>query len=57
MDLQVLLFVLDGAGTEDRNPLHDLRVLMKELKAYNESLMLRPCLVFANKSDLDGIST
>jgi GTPase len=49
---QVLLYVLDGAGSENRQPLDDLKMLHNELLLYNENLVKKPALVFANKMDL-----
>ncbi|OQW97314.1 MAG: hypothetical protein BWK77_02015 [Verrucomicrobia bacterium A1] len=47
-----LLFVIDMAGVDGRNPTEDYRNLRKELKLYNPELQRRPCLVVANKMDL-----
>ncbi len=49
---KVLLYVLDGAATEGRDPADDLLSLMEELRLYNANLMNKPALVFANKADL-----
>ena len=56
--LQVLLFVVDGAGGDGgesggNNPASDLRCLWKELKLYDEALLTKPKLLFINKSDLE----
>ena len=48
----VLLFVIDAAGTEGRNPTEDYRLLRKELREYDPALTRRPFLVVANKADL-----
>ncbi|NCZ97501.1 GTPase ObgE, partial [bacterium] len=47
-----LLFVIDAAGTEGRNPAEDYRLLRKELREYDPTLARRPFLVAANKADL-----
>ncbi len=49
---KALLFVIDAAATENRKPVDDLRCLLKEIEAYDPSLLKKPCLVFANKLDL-----
>jgi hypothetical protein len=53
---QLLLYVLDSTGQEgeDRSPAHDLKCLIDELREYNEELLDKPALVFANKYDLEG---
>jgi len=48
----VLLFVIDAAGTEGRQPAEDYRLLRKELREYDQALTRRPFLVVANKADL-----
>eukprot|EP01034_Spumella_vulgaris_P023694 gene23694-29940_t len=49
---KVLLFVLDMAGVDDRRPYEDLSALLHELKMYDETLLERPAMIFANKYDL-----
>jgi GTP-binding protein len=51
---KVLLYVLDMAGSEGRNPIEDLGTLRKELKLYDPTLPDRPWIVIANKMDLEG---
>lgn len=51
-----LVFVLDMAGTEGRDPMDDYENLRKELLYYDASLVDRPCLVVANKMDVDDAS-
>lgn len=46
-----LLFVLDMAGVDGRNPLEDFRSLQEELRLYNPELADRPYRVLANKMD------
>jgi GTPase len=48
----VLLFVVDTAGSEARDPVEDLLTLRKELSLYSGELSTRPWLILANKMDL-----
>ena len=47
-----LLFVIDMAGTEGRDPVADFSHLRDELRLYNAEMLDRPHLVLANKMDL-----
>jgi len=50
---KALLYIVDSAGTDGRDPVRDLRTLVKELGSYKEGELLdRPALVTANKVDL-----
>lgn len=49
-----LLFVLDMAGSEGRDPATDFTMLRREIDLYDSSLSRRPFLVVANKMDLPG---
>jgi GTPase len=49
---RLLLFVLDMAGSEGRNPVQDLQHLRREIDLYDPRLSLRPWWVVANKMDL-----
>lgn len=49
---QFLLFVVDMAGVDGRNPADDFENLRRELERYDEALVQRPFLVVANKMDL-----
>ncbi len=49
---RILLFVVDAAGSEGRNPIDDLTILRTELSLYDEMLAKRPWLILANKMDL-----
>jgi GTP-binding protein len=51
---RVLVFVIDVAGSEGRNPVEDLKNLRREIDLYNPSLSSRPWIVVANKIDLPG---
>ncbi len=51
---KLLLYVIDMAATENRRPVDDLICLVKEIEAYDASLLDKPSLVFGNKVDLKG---
>ena len=48
----VLIFVIDIAGSEGRNPIEDLQDLRREIELYDPMLSDRLWLVAANKMDL-----
>ena len=48
----LLLFVLDMAGSEGREPIDDFQTLRRELKLYDPRLAARRFAVVANKMDL-----
>ncbi|MBV9104634.1 MAG: GTPase ObgE [Verrucomicrobia bacterium] len=52
---KLLVFVLDIAGSEGRNPIEDLRCLRRELDLYDPTLSQRPWIIAANKMDLHGV--
>src|SRR5437867_11777430 len=49
---RVLVFVIDVAGSEGRNPVEDLQNLRREIDLYDPALSSRPWLLVANKIDL-----
>lgn len=50
---KALLYMVDAAGVDLRNPIDDLKILAKELSSYGDgSLMERRALIVANKVDL-----
>ena len=51
---KLLIFVLDIAGSEGRNPIEDLGALRRELDLYDPTLGQRPWIIVANKMDLPG---
>jgi GTP-binding protein len=51
---RVLMFVIDVAGSEGRDPVEDLKSLRREIDLYNPTLSSRPWIVVANKMDLPG---
>ena len=54
MRCRLLLFVLDMAGSEGRNPVEDLQHLRREIDLYDSQLSERSWKVIANKMDLPG---
>jgi GTP-binding protein len=48
----LLVFILDMAGSENRKPWDDFRILERELALYSPILAAKPRLVVANKMDL-----
>src|SRR5438270_9896906 len=53
---RILLFVVDVAGSEGRNPIEDLRNLRREVDLYDPGLSKRPLYIIANKIDLPEAS-
>ena len=51
---RVLIFVVDVAGSEGRNPVEDLQSLRREIDLYDPTLSSRAWFVVANKMDLPG---
>jgi GTPase len=51
---KLLVFVLDMAGSEGREPIEDLQKLRKELDLYDPTLSERPWVIVANKMDIEG---
>lgn len=49
---RVLIYVLDMAGVDTRDPLDDYKHLKKELELYMKGLSKRPSIIIANKMDL-----
>lgn len=54
MRCRVLLFVVDAAGTEGRDPVEDLETVRKEVSLYSKELSKRPWCIVANKIDVEG---
>ncbi len=48
----ILVFVIDVAGSEGRNPVEDLQNLRREIDLYDPALSSRSWLIVANKMDL-----
>ncbi|CAN0232202.1 unnamed protein product, partial [Hapterophycus canaliculatus] len=49
---RALMFVVDAAGSEGRDPVEDLMSLKEELRLYDGELADKPAFVVANKTDL-----
>jgi GTP-binding protein len=54
---RILVFVIDVAGSEARNPVEDLQNLRREIDLYDPTLSSRPWLIVANKMDLPHAET
>jgi len=52
MRCRLLLFVVDAAGSEARDPVSDIETLRTEIKLYSAELAKRPWCILANKMDL-----
>ncbi|MGE9268128.1 MAG: GTPase ObgE [Verrucomicrobiales bacterium] len=50
----LLLFVVDMAGTDGRDPIEDIQTLRKEIKLYDEELAAFEWMIVANKMDVEG---
>ncbi len=48
----LLIFLVDMAGTDARDPRNDYKHLLNELKLYDPALLKKPRLVVANKMDV-----
>lgn len=51
---KVIAHVVDMSGIEGNDPIESYEIIVNELKKYDESLLLRPNVVIANKMDLDS---
>lgn len=49
---KIIAHVIDMGATEGRDPYNDYVVINNELKLYNESLLLKPQIIIANKMDM-----
>jgi GTP-binding protein len=52
MRCRLLLFMIDLAGTDGREPIEDLMNLRQEISLYDEILAKKPWMIIANKMDL-----
>ena len=50
----LLMFMIDMAGVDNRDPREDYATLLSELKLYDPALLDKPRLVVANKIDLES---
>ncbi|MFK7910766.1 MAG: GTPase ObgE [Akkermansiaceae bacterium] len=51
---RLLLFVIDMAGSEMRDPIEDLQILRQEIKLYDPEVADFDWMIVANKMDLEG---
>ncbi len=51
---RALLYVIDAAGVDGRDPMSDYQVLRDELHAYDPELLTRPSCIVLNKCDLEA---
>ncbi|KAL3673632.1 hypothetical protein V7S43_001331 [Phytophthora oleae] len=51
---KILMYVLDTAGSEGRDPMEDFTHLQRELELYAPGISSRPSLIIANKMDEQG---
>lgn len=49
---KILVHVVDGASTEGRDPVEDIRAIQNELEKYNADLNQKPMMIAANKMDV-----
>ena len=56
MRCKLLIFVVDIAGVDMRDPIEDVQTLRKEIKLYSDELASRDWMIIANKMDIDGAS-
>lgn len=49
---RLIIHIVDGSGSEGRDPIQDFDAINDELKRYNEDLASRPQIVAANKCDI-----
>ncbi len=52
----LLMFLIDMAGVDGRDPREDYATLLSELKLYDPKLLKKPRIVVANKMDLDAFA-
>jgi len=48
---KILVIVADAASTEGRDPVSDIRTILKELEKYDKALLEKPRIIAANKTD------
>lgn len=49
---RLLVHVVDIAGSEDRDPYEDFKIILQELKKYDPALLEKPQIIALNKSDM-----
>jgi len=50
---RILVFVVDTAGSEGRDPIADIETLRTEIKMYDSAMAKRPWVIVCNKMDLE----
>jgi GTP-binding protein len=53
----VLVFMVELAPYQDRDPYEEFQILMNELKAYNPAMLEKPFLVVLNKIDQEEVAS
>lgn len=53
---KMLVYVIDVAGIDGRDPYEDFETLRNELANYNEEMLDRPFIIVLNKTDIEGAS-
>ena len=51
---KVLAFVIDCAGTDNRDPVGDYKALRREIRLYDPEMLKRPAILVANKAEEPG---
>ncbi|HEY4254905.1 MAG TPA: GTPase ObgE [Chlamydiales bacterium] len=51
----ILVYLVELAPNQDRDPFEELLILRKELEAYNPEMLQKPFLVALNKIDQEGV--
>lgn len=49
---KVIVHIVDAASVEGRDPVEDIRIINKEIEAYNPEILTRPQVIAANKIDV-----
>jgi len=50
---KILVHVVDAASIEGRDPVEAIKIMQKELSDYSHELTKKPCIIAANKIDLN----
>ena len=49
---KALIHVVDASGSEGRDPVEDVEIIHEEIRKYDASILERPLIIAANKTDL-----
>jgi GTP-binding protein len=52
---RTVAYVLDTAGSEGRDPVRDMKILLDEMKRYDPALQRKQAVIIANKMDLSEL--